>query len=61
MAVFPNLHHGPELQASVTACFLGSHAGADVLFRLGCDMRFHLFSEPFVAATPDREVEEACE
>ena len=60
MIALPNRLDSPEFQAGVAAAFLGSHAGPDVLFRLGRYMQFHLFSEPFVAA-PGREVQKACE
>src|SRR5207248_509173 len=53
--------HRPELEASLPARVLGSHASADVLFRQDRHMRFDLFAEPFISATPGREVEEACE
>jgi hypothetical protein len=56
VVVFPKHLHCPELQAGVAAKLPGSHAGADVLFSLGRYVRFNLFSEPFVAAAPGREV-----
>jgi hypothetical protein len=61
MVVFPNRLDSAELQAGVSAGFLGTHPGANVLFSLRRYMRFNLFPEPFVAATIGREIEKAFE
>ena len=58
---FPIRLHRSELQVGVSVGFLGSHAGADILFTLRRHMRFNLFPVPFVAAVPGRQVEKACE
>ncbi len=61
VVVFANRLRSAELQAGVAACFVGGHAGADVLFGLGRYVRFDLLAQAFVAATPGCEVEKARE
>jgi hypothetical protein len=59
--VFPIRLHRSDLQAGVSAGFVGSHAVTGILFTMRRHMRFNLFPEPFVAAVPGRQVEKACE
>src|ERR1700722_1726413 len=61
VVAFPDHLHGSELQAGLAAGFLARHAGANVSFRQGRNMRFHLFFESFVTAVTAREVEKARE